>query len=219
MSSPPDRMAFAEERLAKIESFQHTLAEMQRELTTYRETLTRKLGVLQNNAVATMPAPRRDSKPLPLPALPLPARRDNKETQVMQTPARPESRPQLARPESKPGAARPESRPQPARPESNPVAARPESNPQPVAAMPAAAMPGDEEPGSEKRTSTWRKGNPVPVVLTNESSSIVPFQGWVLDCSSGGFKILVDQQVAVGTVLGVRPAKLQGNFPWIQVNV
>src|SRR5262249_4154619 len=144
MSSPPDRMAFAEERLAKIESLQHTLAEMQRELTTYRETLTRKLGVLQNNAVATMPAPRRDSKPLPVPA-----RRDNKETQTMPA-VRPENKPALARPESKPAAARPESRPQLARPESNPVAPRPEGNPQPVAAMPAAATSGEDEPGSEK---------------------------------------------------------------------
>jgi hypothetical protein len=153
-------MEYTEHRLAKVESLQHALAEMQRELTSYREALSRKLGVLQNNAVATMPAPKRDSKPLPI-------KRDSK----------------------------------------------------PVPAAAAAAASDDDEPGSERRTSVRRKGNPVPVQITNDGATMEPFQGWVLDRSTGGLRILVDQPVGVGTILSVRPSKAHGSFPWIQIEV
>jgi hypothetical protein len=151
MSSPTDRIEYTEHRLAKIEALQQMLAEMQRELTGYREALARKLGILQNNAVATTPAPRRDSK-------------------------------QMARPA-------------------------------------AGQAPAAEEKGAERRTAPRRKGNPVPVLLTNATVSMEPFQGWVLDRSSGGLRLLVDQAVAIGAVLSIRPAKAHASFPWIQIKV
>ncbi|OAI55116.1 hypothetical protein AYO44_02970 [Planctomycetaceae bacterium SCGC AG-212-F19] len=149
-------MEYTEQRLAKVESLQRTLAEMQRELTTYREALSRKLGLLENNAVATTPPPRRDSKQVPV-------RRDSKQLPI--------------------------------------------------------ATANDDEPGSEQRTAVRRKGNPVPVLLSNDGATIEPFQGWVLDRSTGGLRILVDQPVGVGTVLSVRPSKTHGSFPWIQIKV
>jgi hypothetical protein len=88
----------------------------------------------------------------------------------------------------------------------------------PAPEPPPAAAPREEDHAA-KRSAPRRKGNPVPVVLTNESATMDPFQGWVLDRSSGGLRILVDQPAAIGTVLSVRPTKAHGSFPWIQIQV
>ena len=166
MSSPNDHVDQAERRLAKIEALQQTLANMQRELTSYRDALSRKLGLLQNNEQATAPPPH-DSKPILTPV-----RRDSRQMH------------------------------------------------RPTAAAPPAAQPADaEEDPTAQRAAPRRKGNPVPVLLSNDSASMDPFQGWVLDRSSGGLRILVDQAVTVGTVLSIRQAKAHASFPWIRIQV
>jgi len=46
-----------------------------------------------------------------------------------------------------------------------------------------------------------------------------PTQGWVVDRSSGGVRILTDQSYALGSMLSVRPTKAPGTFPWIKIKV
>jgi hypothetical protein len=167
MSSPTERLDQAQHRLAKIETLQQTLSNMQRELASYRDALNRKLGLLQNNEQATAPLPRRDSKPI-------------------LTPMRRDSRP----------------------------VPRPPTPPTP----PPAPTPSEDDPAA-KRAAPRRKGNPVPVVISNDNGTMDPIQGWVLDRSSGGLRILVDQPIAVGTILSVRPGKAHGSFPWIRIQV
>jgi hypothetical protein len=150
MSSPQERLPETERRLARVEALRQILDDMHRELTAYRELLTRKLAVLQHQKEPAAPAvvvPKRDS--------------------------------------------------------SQGVTAQGVSGPV----------------GEERRAAPRRKGNPVPIHLTDAMASTEPFQGWVLDRSQGGLRLLVDQQVAPGTVLNVRPAKAHASFPWIQVRV
>jgi hypothetical protein len=71
----------------------------------------------------------------------------------------------------------------------------------------------------ERRATPRRKGNPVSVAITNGDGDAEPMQGWVMDRSSGGMRLLVDDAIPAGTVLQVRPAKAPPSFPWLQVKV
>jgi len=71
----------------------------------------------------------------------------------------------------------------------------------------------------ERRSTPRRKGNPVSVHITDPRGAGDPFQGWVVDRSAGGLRLLVDEAIPAGTLLKVRPSKAHGNFPWIQVKV
>jgi hypothetical protein len=71
----------------------------------------------------------------------------------------------------------------------------------------------------ERRTTPRRKGNPVSVHLIDGAEAGVPFEGWVVDRSSGGLRLLVDEAVPAGTLLKVRPTKSATKFPWIKVKV
>jgi hypothetical protein len=87
------------------------------------------------------------------------------------------------------------------------------------APAPVSAATVTQAPDKERRTSPRRKGNPVPVQISTANATMEAFQGWVLDRSQGGLRILVDQPVIVGTELSVRPTKAHGSFPWIKVKV
>jgi hypothetical protein len=84
------------------------------------------------------------------------------------------------------------------------------SNPGTAAAPPAA---------TNQRTAPRRAGNPVPVLLSVPGSGGEPLQGWVLDRSSGGLRILIDQAFKADALLNVRPTKAHSSFPWIEVEV
>lgn len=71
----------------------------------------------------------------------------------------------------------------------------------------------------ERRSTPRRKGNPVPVGISNGDGENEPFQGWVVDRSTGGLRLLVDEAVPAGTVLNVRPTKAPPSFPWLQLKV
>ena len=45
------------------------------------------------------------------------------------------------------------------------------------------------------------------------------FQGWVIDRSSGGLRILVDQSIHPGTVLSIKPVKAHAGAAAVQVKV
>jgi hypothetical protein len=71
----------------------------------------------------------------------------------------------------------------------------------------------------ERRTAPRRKGNPISVHLTDEARTGEPFEGWVLDRSAGGLRLLVDEAIEVGITLRVRPTKAQTSFPWVLIKV
>ncbi|MBY0524393.1 MAG: PilZ domain-containing protein [Gemmataceae bacterium] len=99
-----------------------------------------------------------------------------------------------------------------------PAARTPEARPsRATAAAPVATAPTDA--GEERRTAPRRRGNPVSVQVSDANARTEPFQGWVVDRSSGGLRLLVDQSVSAGTVLSVRPTKAHPSFPWVQVKV
>ncbi len=88
--------------------------------------------------------------------------------------------------------------------------------------------------GSERRTTPRRQGNLVSVTITCPASppaSATPagpvasapgassMHGWVLNRSGGGLCLLVDEEIAPGTVLTVTPHLGPATFEWIQVEV
>ncbi len=62
-------------------------------------------------------------------------------------------------------------------------------------------------------------GKPVSVLISDGSISEEPLNGWVLDRPAGGLKILVDDDIKVGTVIGVRPNRDHPDAQWINVSV
>ncbi|MFN4260724.1 MAG: PilZ domain-containing protein [Gemmataceae bacterium] len=71
----------------------------------------------------------------------------------------------------------------------------------------------------ERRLNPRRKGNLVQVVVTDAAGSLEPFPGWVVDRSTGGIGLLVDEAVTPGTVLSLRPIQWEGDTGWVQVEV
>jgi hypothetical protein len=72
-------------------------------------------------------------------------------------------------------------------------------------------------PAKERRASPRRKGNPVSVQIHHGDLEYT-IEGWVLDRSPGGLRLLVDECIAPGTLLNVRPAKDE-HLPWVEVKV
>ena len=101
--------------------------------------------------------------------------------------------------------------------------ARPAPKPTPTRASPTAhgsSFPTAQGVSPEAmRAAPRRKGNPVPVMISNAGGTMDSFQGWVLDRSSGGLRVLVDQPVTVGTQLSVKPSKAHAGFPWIPIEI
>src|SRR5207245_9459784 len=81
------------------------------------------------------------------------------------------------------------------------------------------SCPAAPTAGVERRTASRRKGNPVPVTLSNARATSPALDGWIIDRSGTGIGVLVDEAVEVGTVLSVRPTKAHSGFGWLQVEV
>lgn len=100
---------------------------------------------------------------------------------------------------------------------------RRDSKPLPKAAAARKAPkpePVEEEENVEAmRTAPRRQGNPVQVSITDATNTMEGFQGWVIDRSAGGLRILVDQTIHPGTILSLKPIKSHAGFPWVQVKV
>jgi len=83
-----------------------------------------------------------------------------------------------------------------------------------------AGSPGHKE----RRTTSRRHGKLVSVTITRQASQVasagVPaMDGWVMNRSGGGLCLLVDEEVAPGTVLTVTPHLGPTAYEWIQVEV
>jgi hypothetical protein len=62
-------------------------------------------------------------------------------------------------------------------------------------------------------------GKPVSVLISDGSISAEPLSGWVIDRPSGGLKILIDDEIQIGTVINVRPSREHPEAEWISVSV
>jgi serine/threonine protein kinase len=79
------------------------------------------------------------------------------------------------------------------------------------AELPVIPAPPAPEPGrpdfKERRKGTRRHGNPVSVQVMPLGGGHDPISGWVLNRSSGGLGLLLDEAVEIGTVVNVHPAR------------
>src|SRR5438045_4117583 len=71
----------------------------------------------------------------------------------------------------------------------------------------------------ERRTTQRRRGNPISVLIQHVNAGAEAFEGWVVDRSTGGVRLLVDDPLTPGTILHVRPSKAPPTFPWIELRV
>jgi hypothetical protein len=72
--------------------------------------------------------------------------------------------------------------------------------------------------GSERRKSIRKWGNPVEVQL-RPPNSVIPLRGVVINRSTGGLAILVDDAYAMGTQLTVRAVHAPAGVDWIAIEV
>ncbi len=197
MSDSREILAQTEKRLAEVEALQLSLRETQLELNAYADLLRQKVAALRELAAPKAPAPQ-VAMPTPAPVKPRPA---------VAKPVAPASAPPQAPP--------PGRKAKPTMSEIVMPAETPDEEPVPDEFDEEA----EEAAFAERRAEPRRKGNPVSVQVTHAPSGGDPVQGWVVDRSSGGLRILVDQEIKPGTVLNVRPTKSHPGFTWVQVKV
>lgn len=229
MSHPVDAVEQTRKRLAEVEVLHQTLSELLRELTAYRSLLAEKLTIVQPEPEA-QPEPTlfeevtapvavadwlTDEPPAAVPVPPL-------------EPPPPQAAPVPPAPRATP------IHPVPPQEPAQTVPLRPKATRQTIHISPlrrlfsrAPTPPSTPEPveeeaepeSSERRSAPRRAGNPVSVQITNPNVKSEGFQGWVVDRSSSGLRLLVDQAVPLDTVLNVRPAKALPSVAWVPVLV
>jgi hypothetical protein len=90
----------------------------------------------------------------------------------------------------------------------------------PTAGAHVALLPHDpfaHGSATDKRHAPRRRGSPVSVMVSDDAGTALPWQGTVVDRSVAGLRLEMDNSVAVGSVLSVRPAQAPAIVPWIQV--
>lgn len=213
MTTPVEQYAHTSQRLAEVEALHQTLSGVLQELTAYRDLLAEKLELLQQ-----------ESKPA------VPEFDFIEDTAPVAEAVEAEEVPEWAMDEPVAPAPLPFIPPDPPRKAPEPKRAKSNRDtlhlsPEKTAALRAEvrartpAAPAAEADAQALRAAPRRSGNPVSVQLRNPSLHDDEFQGWVVDRSSGGLGILVDQPVAVNTVLHVRPTKAHSSLPTVQIQV
>jgi hypothetical protein len=71
----------------------------------------------------------------------------------------------------------------------------------------------------ERRTALRRKGNPVLVHISDAEAKAKPTTGWVMDRSTTGLCLQVEEAMAVRTILCVRAGDAPKGTIWIQIEV
>jgi hypothetical protein len=74
---------------------------------------------------------------------------------------------------------------------------------------------------NERRTAPRRRGNPVSVLVSDAEVVVEPVRGWVLDRSGTGLglELLEEGEVAIGTILSIRPTEASEHVPWVRIEV
>jgi len=71
----------------------------------------------------------------------------------------------------------------------------------------------------ERRSALRRAGNVVPILVSDAEARSTPTNGWVIDRSTGGLKLVVGESVVPGTILSVRTSNAPQTIPWVQLEV
>ena len=90
-----------------------------------------------------------------------------------------------------------------------------------TAAPDAVGPPAFKIPGRapEKRGFTRRAGNAIPVYFTTSQDDSDAQRGWVLDRSTGGLRLSLENPLEPGTVLRIRPCTTHVTAPWVEIEV
>jgi hypothetical protein len=79
--------------------------------------------------------------------------------------------------------------------------------------------PFDYGSATERREAPRRKGNPIEVLVTDPEVAGEPVRGWVVDRSMGGLCLMLNDEIAPGTVLNIMPRNGPPATPWVEVEV
>lgn len=98
---------------------------------------------------------------------------------------------------------------------------RPESEPEQPVPLPPQLVTELQPPtaGDDKRQAERRLGGNVALKVADAEGKPKKYQGWVVDRSEGGLAISVQESLAAGTILRVRPVMTGELVPWIPVEV
>jgi len=72
---------------------------------------------------------------------------------------------------------------------------------------------------TERRGALRRGGAAVAVLISDAQCKGPPHQGWVMDRSTGGLRVAVNQAIPLGTILSLRPSHAPETTPSVQVEV
>lgn len=202
MASSPELIR-TEQRIAEVDALQQTINHLRQDLQTYSAALRRELDALRHEAAALPllePAPEIEHEAASQPA-PIAEDDDDSVFRPLEAEVR------KFRPPDKPAAesgsfGRLE---QDAFDDLEEV----EETPRKPLRSPFEMEDGDSKIG----------GKPVSVMISDGTASSDPLSGWVIDRPSGGFKILVDDDLQIGSVIGVKPNVSSPNAQWVNVSV
>lgn len=75
------------------------------------------------------------------------------------------------------------------------------------------------EKTGDQRNAFRRQGNPVEVYVADPNNKEQPGIGSVMDRSLGGVRLALYEEVAIGTVLAIRPVNCDALVPWVEVEI
>lgn len=193
-----------EQRIAEVDAMQQTVEQLQQDLQKYRTGLRQELAALKlKTTPAPQPAPAGREPPRPTPArVPLPPR-----------PVEPVTlEPEEDEEDAAAGGALDEGffRQLTGNDDREELRASAEFD---VGAPPPQPSPFEDD-GSDRIG-----GKPVSVLISDGTATEDPLSGWVIDRPPGGLKILVDEQLQVGMVIGVRPSREHPHAQWINCSI
>lgn len=96
---------------------------------------------------------------------------------------------------------------------------RPKGPPPPPTPPPQQPDPFDYGAAGEQRKAIRRRGNHTKVVVGNAEGNQELGIGWVIDRSMGGVCLTMDEAIAVGSILSIKPLNAPGNLPWVQIEI
>jgi len=186
-----------EQRIAEVDAMHQTVEQLQQDLQAYRTALRQEIAALrQKSSPAPAPAGRAPTRPTPgkVPLPPLPTE------PVELEPADDEVAPVHGAPGE--GYFRELGEDEEER--------QKENSEFDVGVPPS---PFEEDQGDRIG------GKPVSVMISDGTATEEPLSGWVIDRPPGGLKILVDEQLQVGMVIGVRPTREHPHAQWINCSI
>lgn len=192
-----------EQRIAEVDALQQTINHLRQDLQTYSTALRRELESLRQEAAALPllePAP--EIEPEAVQQAPFEDELDDSQFRPLEEEV-PKFRSLVEKPKARSGSF---GRPAPDSRDEEPEADEPPRKP--------LRSPFEMDDGETKIG-----GKPVSVMISNGTASSDPLSGWVIDRPSGGFKILVDDEIPIGSVISVKPNVPSPNAQWVNVCV